>query len=151
MSENTETQSTKSKKSKSNIAVASTQSASSLADKMRFVKNMQIKSDIPNFRVGDTVKVHAKIVEGTKERIQIFEGIVIKRHSKIGHSASFTVRKVSYNIGVERTFMIHSPRIDKIEVMTKGVVRRARLFYLRPLRGKSARVKASSYGAPATS
>lgn len=105
------------------------------------IENECIKSGIPQFRTGDTVKVHAKIVEGTKERIQIFEGIVLKRQGKNGASATFTVRKVSYNIGVERTFFVNSPRIDKIEVVSRGQVRRSRLFYLRPLRGKSARVK----------
>lgn len=100
-----------------------------------------IKQDIPDFRPGDTVKVHAKIIEGTKERIQVFEGVVLKRHKGTAASATFTVRKVSFNVGVERTFLLHSPRIEKIEVISRGDVRRARLFYLRPLRGKSARIK----------
>jgi large subunit ribosomal protein L19 len=105
------------------------------------IEKESIKTNLPEFRAGDTLKVHAKIVEGTKERIQVFEGIVIKRHGKGGASATFTVRKVSYNIGVERTFFVNSPRIEKIEVVSRGQVRRSRLFYLRPLRGKSARVK----------
>ncbi len=105
------------------------------------LETTQIKSSVPNFRVGDTVKVHAKIVEGNKERIQIFEGLVIKRHRKNDLKASFTVRKVSYNVGVERTFLLHSPRIDKIQIVSKGQVRRARLFYLRPLRGKASRIQ----------
>src|SRR5688572_22240434 len=91
-----------------------------------------VRKDIPEFRAGDTVRVHAKIVEGAKERVQIFEGVVIKRHNGNHASATFTVRKVSYNIGVERTFMLHSPRIEKLEVVTRGTVRRSRLFYLRP-------------------
>lgn len=105
-----------------------------------------IRTDIPEFRVGDTIRVHAKIVEGTKERIQIFEGVVLKRSRRNQADATFTVRKVSYNIGVERTFLLHSPRIDKIEVASRAKVRRARLFYLRPLRGKAARMK-TLYGA----
>lgn len=106
------------------------------------VTESQLKQDIPDFRTGDTLKVHTKIIEGNKERIQVFEGIVIKRHkSASSNSATFTVRKVSYNIGVERTFLLHSPQVAKIEVVSKGVVRRARLFYLRSLRGKAARIK----------
>ena len=104
-----------------------------------------LKSDVPSFEVGDTIKVHAKIIEGNKERIQVFEGVVIRRSKGNQPNATFTVRKVSYNIGVERTFPVHSPRIDKIEVVTRGVVRRARLFYLRPLRGKAARIKSVLY------
>lgn len=111
------------------------------ATQLAAIEKEMIRKDIPEFRAGDTVKVHAKIVEGTKERIQVFEGIVIKRHGKNGAAATFTVRKVSYNIGVERTFFVNSPRIEKIELVTHGQVRRSRLFYLRPLRGKSARVK----------
>ena len=100
-----------------------------------------MRSDIPEFWPGDVVRVHAKIKEGNKERIQVFEGVVLKR-SKGNHSdATFTVRKVSYNIGVERTFPLHSPRIDKIERVSRSKVRRARLFYLRPLRGKATRLK----------
>ena len=100
------------------------------------------KTDLPDFRTGDTVRVHTKIIEGTKERIQIFEGIVLKREKKNSPTATFTVRKVSYGIGVERTFPVHSPRVAEIEVVTKGRIRRSRLFYLRPLRGKAARIKA---------
>ena len=112
-----------------------------LADVITSINGSSIRTDIPSFKTGDTVKVHAKIVEGTKERIQVFEGIVLKR-SKGNHvDASFTVRKVSYNVGVERTFPLHSPRIEKIEVLSKAKVRRARLFYLRPLRGKATRMK----------
>ena len=100
-----------------------------------------LRSDIPQFRPGDSLKVHAKIVEGTKERVQIFEGLVISRHGRNGASATFTVRKVSYNVGVERTFLLHSPRIEKIEVISRGQVRRNRLYYLRNIRGKASRVK----------
>jgi len=101
-----------------------------------------LRKDIPEFRSGDSVRVHAKIVEGTKERVQVFEGLVISRHkgTKAG-TATFTVRKVSYNVGVERTFLLHSPRIDKIEVVSRGQVRRSRLYYLRDIRGKASRIK----------
>ena len=106
------------------------------------VASKQIKSDLPKFNSGDTVRVHNRIVEGNKERIQVFEGLVIRRSKSSSHpTATFTVRKVSYNIGVERTFLVHSPRIEKIEVISRGEVRRARLFYLRPLRGKATRIK----------
>lgn len=105
------------------------------------VESSQKRSDIPEFRVGDTLKVHAKIVEGQKERVQVFQGVVIKRHRGNHALATFTVRKVSFNIGVERTFYLHSPRIEKIEVVAQGHVRRARLFYLRDLRGKAAKIK----------
>ena len=100
----------------------------------------QMRTDFPEFRVGDTVKVHYKIKEGSKERIQVFQGIVIqKRGMQI--SATFTVRKISGGIGVERIFPVHSPNIDKIEVVRFGRVRRAKLFYLRKAKGKAARVK----------
>ncbi|PAV29981.1 50S ribosomal protein L19 [Virgibacillus profundi] len=100
----------------------------------------QLRTDRPDFRPGDTVKVHVKVVEGTRERIQIFEGVVIKRQNG-GISETFTVRKLSYGVGVERTFPVHSPRVDKIEVSRRGIVRRAKLYYLRNLRGKAARIK----------
>jgi large subunit ribosomal protein L19 len=100
----------------------------------------QMRVDIPDFKPGDTIRVHARIKEGEKERIQIFEGLVIrKRKGKIG--ATFTVRKMSYGIGVERIFPLHSPNIDKIEIVTRGKVRRGRLYYMRNLRGKAARIK----------
>ena len=100
----------------------------------------QMRTDIAAFKPGDTVKVHARITEGEKERIQIFQGVVIrKRKGNVG--SSFTVRKVSYGIGVERIFPLHSPLIDKIEILTRGAVRRSRLYYLRKLRGKAARIK----------
>jgi large subunit ribosomal protein L19 len=100
----------------------------------------QFRTDLPEFKPGDTVKVHARIVEGDKERIQIFEGVVICRANR-GNRATFTVRKISYGVGVERIFPVHSPRIDKIEVIVRGQVRRAKLYYLRGLRGKAARLK----------
>ena len=100
----------------------------------------QLRSDIPEFRAGDTVKVHAKIVEGNRERIQVFEGVVISR-SGSGVRENFTVRRVSYGVGVERTFPVHSPRIDKIEVARRCIVRRAKLYYLRNLTGKAARIR----------
>jgi large subunit ribosomal protein L19 len=108
----------------------------------------ETRGQIPEFRVGDTVRVHTKISEGDKERIQIFEGVVIRR--KRGHSnTTFTVRKMSYGVGVERIFPLYSPRIDRIEVMSSGKVKRARLFYLRELQGKAARLKnAEEGGAP---
>lgn len=104
------------------------------------LEQSQIRSDLPQFRVGDTVRVHYKIVEGEKERVQVFQGIVLKRH-RAGVRSTFTVRKVSFGIGVERIFLQHSPRIDKVEVVSRGVVRRGRLFYLRNLAGKAARVR----------
>lgn len=100
----------------------------------------QIRSDIPEFKVGDTIRVHAKIIEGDKERIQVFEGVVISRANG-GNRATFTVRKISYGVGVERIFPLHSPRIDKIDVIMRGKVRRAKLYYLRELSGKAARIK----------
>ncbi|OEF98573.1 50S ribosomal protein L19 [Desulfuribacillus alkaliarsenatis] len=100
----------------------------------------QLKNDIPTFKPGDTVRVHVKVIEGTRERIQVFEGVVIKRRGA-DISETFTVRKISYGVGVERTFPIHSPKIEKIEVMRRGRVRRAKLYYLRNLTGKAARIK----------
>ncbi|GGH74912.1 large subunit ribosomal protein L19 [Pullulanibacillus pueri] len=100
----------------------------------------QLRSDLPDFRPGDTVRVHVKVVEGQRERIQLFEGVVIKRHGG-GISETFTVRKISYGVGVERAFPLHSPKIEKLEVVRRGKVRRAKLYYLRNLRGKAARIK----------
>ena len=96
--------------------------------------------ELPAFRPGDTIRVHAKIVEGDKERIQVFEGVCIRR-SKGGNRGTFTVRKTSYGVGVERTFPFHSPRIDKVEIKSQGIVRRSRLYYLRDLTGKAARIR----------
>lgn len=103
----------------------------------------QLKSDLPDFRPGDTVKVHVRVVEGQRERIQMFEGVVIKRHGG-GISETFLVRKISYGVGVERTFPVHSPKLEKIEILRRGKVRRAKLYYLRDLRGKAARIKSKS-------
>jgi large subunit ribosomal protein L19 len=108
--------------------------------KIAEIENEQLRTNIPDFRVGDTVRVHYKIVEGDKDRIQVFQGVVLKRH-RAGARSTFTVRKVSFNVGVERVFLTHSPRIEKVEVVSRGVVRRARLFYLRDLQGKAARVR----------
>ena len=99
----------------------------------------QLRSDIPDFRPGDTVRVHAKVVEGTRERIQIFEGVVIARKNS-GISETYTVRKISNGVGVERIFPLHTPRVEKIEVIRHGKVRRAKLYYLRALTGKKARI-----------
>lgn len=110
---------------------------------MDYIKNIedsQLKQDLPEFRVGDTLQVHYKIVEGTRERVQLFEGTVIKRQGG-GVNETFTVRRLSYGVGVERTFLLHSPRIEKLQVVRKGKVRRARLFYLRDRQGKAAKVK----------
>jgi len=104
------------------------------------ITKSQLRSDIPDFRPGDTVRVHARIVEGERERIQIFEGVVIKRRG-VGVSATYTVRKISSGVGVERTFPLHTPRVEQIEVTRHGQVRRAKLYYLRALRGKAARIK----------
>ena len=100
----------------------------------------QLRKDIPSFRPGDTLKVHVKVIEGTRELIQLFDGVVIKRRGG-GISETFTVRKISYGVGVERAFPLHSPKIDRIEVARRGKVRRAKLYYLRELRGKAARIK----------
>ena len=99
----------------------------------------QLRKDIPDFRPGAQVRVHVKVVEGEKERIQVFEGVVIRK-SRGGSHAAFTVRKISYGVGVERTFPLHSPRIDRIEVLGHGKVRRAKLYYLRELTGKAAKL-----------
>ncbi len=107
---------------------------------IEMLEKEQMRGDIPDFRTGDTVKVFVRIVEGQKQRIQAFVGFVIRRR-KGDVRSSFTVRKVSYGIGVERTFPLHSPSIDRIEVVTRGKVRRSRLYYLRSLRGKRARIK----------
>ena len=102
--------------------------------------NNVLRDDIPAFRAGDTLKVHVKVVEGTRSRIQVFQGICIRVQGS-GVGRSFTVRKVSFGVGVERTFPLHTPIIDKIEVVTRGDVRRAKLYYLRNLRGKAAKIK----------
>ncbi|MDT8901261.1 50S ribosomal protein L19 [Anaeroselena agilis] len=109
-------------------------------DIIKALEQEQMRSDIPVFKPGDTVRVHVKVVEGTRERIQVFEGAVIRRQGS-GARETFTVRRISYGVGVERTFPVHSPRVEKIEVARRGVVRRAKLYYLRNLTGKAARIK----------
>ena len=104
------------------------------------LEQAQIRPDIPEFRPGDTLKVHVRGVEGTRSRVQVFQGIVIRRQGG-GARETFTVRKISYSVGVERTFPVHSPSLDKIELVTRGRVRRAKLYYLRSLRGKADRIK----------
>ena len=99
-----------------------------------------LRSDIPAFRAGDTINVHVKVIEGTRSRIQIFKGVVIRRHGG-GIGETYTVRKVSFGVGVERTFPLHSPNVEKVEVVSRGAVRRAKLYYLRDLRGKAAKIK----------
>lgn len=104
------------------------------------LESASLRTDLPEFRVGDTVNVHYKIVEGDKMRTQVFKGIVIKQH-RAGARSTMTVRKTSFHVGVERTFMLHTPRMEKIEIVARGVVRRSRLYYLRNLAGKAARVR----------
>jgi large subunit ribosomal protein L19 len=109
-------------------------------DIIQALEREQMRIDIPDFRPGDTVRVHARIKEGDKERIQVFQGAVIrKRKGTVG--ATFTVRKISYGIGVERIFPLHSPNIDRVEIVTRGKVRRGRIYYMRQLKGKAARIK----------
>lgn len=104
------------------------------------IEQEQLKDNVPDFRAGDTVRVYVKVVEGGKERIQPFEGVVITKRNE-GLKSSFTVRKISHSIGVERSFMLHSPRIDRVEVLRHGAVRRAKLYYLREKVGRAARIK----------
>src|SRR6201988_5455446 len=104
------------------------------------LEQAQLRTDVPDFRPGDTLKVHVKVTEGNRSRIQVFQGVVIRRQGG-GLRETFTVRKVSYGVGVERTFPVHSPNIAQIEVATRGDVRRAKLYYLRELRGKAAKIK----------
>jgi large subunit ribosomal protein L19 len=107
---------------------------------IRELEKAQLKQDIPAFRPGDTVRVHVKVIEGQRERIQLFEGVCIRRRGT-GISETFTARKISYGVGVERTFPVHTPKIDKIEIVRHGKVRRAKLYYLRDRVGKAARIK----------
>ena len=109
-------------------------------DMIKAFTNEQLKKEVPQFNVGDTVRVHNKIVEGTRERIQLFEGTVIAKKNG-GVSETFTVRRISYGVGVEKTFPLHSPRVEKVEVVRTGKVRRAKLYYLRDRVGKAAKVK----------
>src|ERR1700749_854100 len=104
------------------------------------LEQAQLRDDVPDFRPGDTLKVHVRVIEGSRSRIQVFQGVVIRRQGG-GIRETFTVRKVSFGVGVERTFPVHTPVIDKIEVVTRGDVRRAKLYYLRDLRGKAAKIK----------
>ena len=112
-----------------------------------FVDAKSLKTDLPDFRPGDTVKVHVKVVEGNRSRIQVFQGVVIRRHGG-GIRETFTVRKVSFGVGVERTFPLHTPIVEKIELVTRGDVRRAKLYYLRELTGKKAKIKEKRDNAP---
>ena len=109
-------------------------------NKTDLVEQPYLRSDIPEFRPGDTVKVHVRVVEGTRERVQVFQGVVIRRQNG-GLRETFTVRKISFGVGVERTFPVHSPSIAKLELVSRGRVRRAKLYYLRDLRGKKARIR----------
>ncbi|QPK81992.1 50S ribosomal protein L19 [Schaalia sp. ZJ405] len=108
--------------------------------KLDIVDAPSLRDDIPSFRAGDTLKVHVKVIEGNRSRIQVFQGVVIARRGH-GVSETFTIRKISFGVGVERTFPLHAPTIDKIEIVTKGAVRRAKLYYLRDRRGKAAKIK----------
>jgi large subunit ribosomal protein L19 len=112
-----------------------------------FLDSGSLRSDLPEFRPGDTLKVHVRVVEGNKSRIQVFQGVVIRLQGA-GVRETFTVRKVSYGVGVERTFPLHTPVIEKVEVVTRGDVRRAKLYYLRELRGKKARIKEKRENTP---
>jgi large subunit ribosomal protein L19 len=109
---------------------------------------VSLRDDVPDFRSGDTVKVHVKVVEGTRSRVQVFQGVVIRR-SGGGVRETFTVRKISFGVGVERTFPVHSPVIDRLEVLTRGDVRRAKLYYLRGRRGKAAKIREKRETTPA--
>jgi large subunit ribosomal protein L19 len=109
-------------------------------NKTDLIEQAYLRSDIPDFRPGDTVKVHVRVVEGNRERVQVFQGVVIRRQNG-GLRETFTVRKISFGVGVERTFPLHSPSIARLEIVTRGRVRRAKLYYLRDLRGKKARIK----------
>ena len=108
--------------------------------KLDFLDKASLKTDIPNFKAGDTVDVHVRVIEGSRSRVQVFRGVVLRRHGQ-GVGETFTVRKISFGIGVERTFPVHAPTIDKIDVLTRGDVRRAKLYYLRDRHGKAARIR----------
>ncbi len=111
---------------------------------IRAIEQQQIRDDLPEFGVGDNVKVHYRVVEGTRERIQVFQGVVIRRHGS-SNRETFTVRKISFGVGVERTFPVHSPKIVKIEIASRGKVRRSKLYFLRDKVGKAARLKEKAY------
>ena len=121
-------------------AAAANSKEESPMNTLDFVDQSSLRDDIPDFSAGDTVNVHVKVIEGAKERIQVFKGVVLRRQGG-GIRETFTVRKESYGVGVERTFPVHSPNIDHIDVVTRGDVRRAKLYYLRELRGKKAKIK----------
>jgi len=121
-----------------------------VAQIVREIESEQFKSDVPDFGPGDTVRVHAKVVEGNRERVQVFEGVVIGTHRPQAADGTFTVRRLaSHGIGVERTFLVNSPRVDKLEVVRRGLVRRAKLYYLRSLTGRAARIKERRDARPA--
>lgn len=113
-------------------------------DIIRAIEQQQIRDDLPAFQVGDTIKVHYRIIEGNRERTQVFHGVAIRRHGS-GNRETFTVRKVSFGVGVERTFPVHSPKIDKVEIVSRGKVRRAKLYFLRDKVGKAARLKEAQF------
>jgi large subunit ribosomal protein L19 len=113
-------------------------------DIIRAIEQQQIRDDLPAFQVGDTLKVHYKIIEGNRERTQVFQGVTIRRHGA-GNRETFTVRKISFAVGVERTFPVHSPKIDKIEIVSRGKVRRSKLYFLRDKVGKAARLKEKGF------
>lgn len=108
--------------------------------KLDFLDKASLKTDVPKFKAGDTVDVHVRVIEGSRSRVQVFRGVVLRRHGQ-GVGETFTVRKVSFGVGVERTFPVHAPTIDKIDVLTRGDVRRAKLYYLRDRHGKAARIR----------
>ncbi|MGC5584030.1 50S ribosomal protein L19 [Ornithinimicrobium sp. W1665] len=112
------------------------------------VNAASLRDDIPAFRAGDTIDVHVRVIEGTRSRIQVFKGVVIRRHGS-GVGETYTVRKVSFGVGVERTFPLHSPNVEKVEVVSRGAVRRAKLYYLRDLRGKAAKIRERRESTPA--
>jgi large subunit ribosomal protein L19 len=111
-----------------------------MSDIIKELEKQQFRAEVPNFKPGDTVRAHVRVVEGTRERIQVFEGVVIKRQG-YGLGETFTLRRMSYGVGVERTFPVHAPKVDRIEVIRRGRVRRAKLYYLRQRTGKAARIK----------
>lgn len=113
-------------------------------DIIRAIEQQQIREDLPQFQVGDTVKVHYRIIEGNRERTQVYQGVVTRRHGS-SNRETFTVRKISFGVGVERTFPVHSPKIDKIEFVSRGKVRRAKLYFLRDKVGKAARLKEKGF------
>lgn len=117
--------------------------------KLDALDSASLRTDLPDFRAGDTVNVHVKVIEGSRSRVQVFKGVVIRRHGG-GVGETYTVRKVSFGVGVERTFPLHSPNVEKIEVVSRGDVRRAKLYYLRELRGKAARIRERRETVPAT-